>query len=227
MERVDHIDVLQICSRRFIRHIYRVLERDVPDRERFEFSVTDFASPLVFMIQLRKTGSQLAAAAPRSRYDHQRPLHFDIRIGAVAFVAYDGVDVSGISFGEPMLIGPDPAAFQLVYKLVHRRRVVLIARHHHAVDYQIVLAENIHQPQHFQVIGNAEILSRLVGHDIPGINTDNDLRLVLHLLQELDLGVFIKPRQHAHGMFVLHQFASEFQIQSLAVSTIDPLQDIL
>ena len=124
-----------------------------------------------------------------------------------------------------MLIGPDPAAFQLVYKLVHRRRVVLIARHHHAVDYQIVLAENIHQPQHFQVIGNAEILSRLVGHDIPGINTDNDLRLVLHLLQKLDLGVFIKPRQHAHGMFVLHQFASEFQIQ-FVVKVADTLTDV-
>ena len=33
MERIDHIHIVEVCCSRFIRQIYRMLQRQIPDRE--------------------------------------------------------------------------------------------------------------------------------------------------------------------------------------------------
>ena len=52
MEGVNHINVLQIRRSSLISHVYRMLQRQIPDGEGFEFSITGLNAAFVFMIQL-------------------------------------------------------------------------------------------------------------------------------------------------------------------------------
>ena len=52
MEGVNHINILQIRRSSLISHVYRMLQRQIPDGEGFEFSITGLNAALVFMIQL-------------------------------------------------------------------------------------------------------------------------------------------------------------------------------
>ena len=80
MERVNHIDIVQVSCRRFIGQIDRVLERDIPDRECLKFCITGLNAALVFMVQLGKAGCHLAAARARCRNDDQRAFGLDVLI---------------------------------------------------------------------------------------------------------------------------------------------------
>ena len=52
MERIDHVDVIEIGRRRLIRQIDRMLQRQIPNRERLEFGISRFDAMLVFMVEL-------------------------------------------------------------------------------------------------------------------------------------------------------------------------------
>ena len=72
MERIDHIDVVQVGGSRFVRQIDRMLERNVPDGEGFEFCVSGADSPFVFVIELGKAGGHFSASRPGGGDDHKR-----------------------------------------------------------------------------------------------------------------------------------------------------------
>ena len=42
MERVDHVDIVQICSGSFVGKVYRMFQRKVPDREGLKFCIAGF-----------------------------------------------------------------------------------------------------------------------------------------------------------------------------------------
>ncbi len=52
MVRINHIFIIEVCGRRFIGDVDRVIERNGPDWESFKFGVAGFDSPLVFMVKL-------------------------------------------------------------------------------------------------------------------------------------------------------------------------------
>ena len=52
MERIDHVNVSKICCCCFICNIYRVLERDRPDRECLKFCVACLDAALILVIEL-------------------------------------------------------------------------------------------------------------------------------------------------------------------------------
>ena len=52
VEGVDLIDVVEVGGRRFVSQVDGVIERQIPDRESLEFSITGFDAALVFMIKL-------------------------------------------------------------------------------------------------------------------------------------------------------------------------------
>ena len=62
MEGVDHVDVGQIGCRGLIGEVDRVLERQVPDRERLIFGVARVHAALVLLIELAEAGRHLAGA---------------------------------------------------------------------------------------------------------------------------------------------------------------------
>ena len=64
MEWVDHVDIVEVGCGSFVCYVYRVLEREIPDREGLELGVAGFDAPFVLVQQsfrclpdLRRTGS--------------------------------------------------------------------------------------------------------------------------------------------------------------------------
>ena len=226
MERVNHVDILQIGCRRLIGDVDRMLQRQVPDREGLKLSVSGLDSPPIIVIKLGQAGGQFSAASARSGNHHKRFGNLDVRICPVALVADDGIYIRRIALGKPVFIGPNASALQLVDKSIYCRRV-FVSGNDYAVDSQIVFSEGIDQPHNFQIVCNAEIVSGLAGDDIACVYTDDDFRFVLQSLQQLYLGVLIKAGQNPHGMFVVNQLSAEFQIEPFRVAVIDSLQDVL
>ena len=124
-----------------------------------------------------------------------------------------------------MLVCPDAAALQLGNKSVYGR-LVLIPGDHHAVDRKIPAAEHIDEAHHLQVVSYSEVLAGLVRQDVPGVDADDYLRLILHPGQQFYLCVFVESGQHALGVFVLHQLAAELQIKPVAAAAVDALEDV-
>ena len=87
-------------------------------------------------------------------------------------------------------------------------------------------AEGVDQAQHVRVVGDAKVPPDLVFLNVAGVDDDDDLRLVLHLLQHLHLAVRQKARQHPGGVVVVKQFAAKLQIE-LAPKQVDALPDLL
>ena len=182
MEGVNHVDVTQVSRCRLISDVDRMLQRQIPDREGFKLRIAYLASLLIFMVKLRKAGGQFPRPAARSCNHHQRFAYLNIRVNPVALLTDDGLYVGRISLGIIMLIGFDVSALQLVNEHIHRR-CVLIACDDHAVDSQVMLAEDVDEPQHLQIIGDTEVLARFTADDISRINADDDLCLILHAFQ--------------------------------------------
>ena len=182
MEGVDHVHVLEIRRRRFISHVYRVLQRQIPDREGLELRVSRLASADVLVIQLGKACGQLAAAASRTGHNDQRFCYFNIRVRTVSFFAYDGINIRRVAFSKAVFVSFDAALFQFVDKLGHSRGIFFESCHNDTVDLQIVLSEDVDQSEHFQIVGDPEVRSCLIGCNVSGIDADDNLRLVLHLL---------------------------------------------
>ena len=124
-----------------------------------------------------------------------------------------------------MLVGFDISSFQLVYEHVYSRRI-LISCDNDTVYLQIILSENVNKTQYLQVISYSKILTGLAVDNVSRIDTYYYLCLILHLLQELYLGILIKTRQHSHCMLIVYQLPAEFKIQPLAVSVIYSLKNI-
>ena len=101
-----------------------------------------------------------------------------------------------------------------------------IAGDHHAAHQQATATEDVDEPQHVAVIGDAQVAPDLVLLDVPGVDGDDDLRLVLQLLQHTDLAVRLEPGQHPGGVVIVKQLAAELQIQ-LAAELGDPVTDVL
>ena len=107
-----------------------------------------------------------------------------------------------------------------------RRRLAAVPGHDHAAHIQPQLAEDVDQPQHVVIVGDAQIAPHLVLFNIRGVDGDDDLHVVAQLLEHTDLAVRLKARQHPGRMIVVKQLAAEFQIQ-LAAELGDPLFDLL
>ena len=67
VERVDHVDVVQVGGRRLVGEVDRVLERQVPDGEGLEFGIACGDAALVLMVELAEAGRHLARSRGRAR----------------------------------------------------------------------------------------------------------------------------------------------------------------
>ena len=226
MEGVDHVDILQVGRRRLVSDIHRMLQRKAPDREGLELGVARRNASQLFVVELGEACRQLAGAAARGVDDYDRLRHFDVRIRSVSLFAYYSVDICRITLREAVLVRSDAAPFEPADEHVDSR-LVFVPCDHDAVDRQLVAAEHIYYPEDFHIISDAEILTRLVRHDVSGIYADDYLRLVLQSLEKLDLRILVESREHPHGVLVLDKLAAELKVEPLALVLIDPFKDIL
>ena len=124
-----------------------------------------------------------------------------------------------------MLVSADTAPLKLGHELVDRWSV-FVPGDDYRVDRKVVAAERVYQAHDFKIVCDAEVLAGLALYDVPRVDADDYLRLVFHSLQELDLGVLVKAREHSHSMLILYQLAAEFQIEP-AFAALYPLKDVL
>ena len=211
MKGVYHIHVLEVGRSRLVSYVDRVLERQVPDRESLKLGVSGFYTFLVLVIELRQACCQLAATAAGTCDYGQRLCNFYVRIGAVSLLADYGLHVCRVTLGVEMLIRPDTSPLQAVYELVDSRSV-FVSGDYHAVYSQLVLAEYIYKPEHFQIVCYSEILTCLAVYYISRVDADDDLGLIFEPFKKFYLGVFVKAGKNSHSVFVMYQLAAEFQI---------------
>ena len=123
-----------------------------------------------------------------------------------------------------MVVHPDAHALQPGLEGLGRH-IVVIPGQYHAGHVESEVSENVDQPDHVQVIGNAQVPTDLVLFNVPGVNGNDHLHLVLHLQQHPQLAVRLEAGKHPGGMIVVIQLAAKFQIQ-LAAKLGDPLPDV-
>ena len=60
VEVVNHVDVIQVNSGRFVGDVHGVVQRKIPDREGLKLRVSRGHSALVIVVELREAGCELA-----------------------------------------------------------------------------------------------------------------------------------------------------------------------
>ena len=76
VERIDHVEILEVCRSCLVSYVYRMLERQIPDREGLKLGVSCLTAALVFVIYLRKRCRELAGSTARTGHDYQRLRNF-------------------------------------------------------------------------------------------------------------------------------------------------------
>ena len=212
MERVDHIDVVQVGGGGLVGKVYGVFQRQVPDGEGFKLGVARLDAALVLVVQLGQADCHLAAAGAGRGDDHQRAFGLDVFVFAVAVVAYDTGNIVGVAGNFIVAEAADAHAVQLVLKLFDFG-VGGVHRDADAANKQPHTLECVDQAQHVHVVGDAVVAAHLVVDDVLGADDHHDLGLAFQLQQHLQLGIGLKARQHAGGVVVVKQLAAKFQIQ--------------
>ena len=147
------------------------------------------------VVQLRQAGSQLAAAGSGSG-DHNDGLGgLDVFVGAVAFVADDGVDLGRVTLGETVGVHLDAAAFQFVLKSPGGELARKTGDDHRA-QRDAPGGQIVDQLQGVGIIGDAEVGADLFPFDVTGEDAQQDVGLVLELLQQPHLHVGVETREH-------------------------------
>ena len=104
VERVDHVHVVQVSRRSFVREVHRMLERNVPDRESLELGVPRLDSTLVFVVNLRKAHGHLSTSRARCGHHHEFAGGFNKFILAVTIVAHHQRNVARIASNRIMTV---------------------------------------------------------------------------------------------------------------------------
>ena len=225
MEGVDHIHVVQVRRGSLVGQVHRVLQGQVPDGEGLKLGVAGPDAPLVVVVELGEAGGHLAAAGARRRHHHQGAAGLHIVVLPQALVADDVLHVGRIPRDGVVAVAPDAQGRQPLQKGV-RRPLAAVAAHHHAAHVEAHAPEDVDEPQHVVVIGDAQVSPDLVLLDVRGIDGDEDLHVVLQLLEHPDLAVRLEPRQHPGGVVIVEQLAAELDIQ-LVAELLPPGPDVL
>ena len=180
MERIDHIDIIQIRRSRLVGQVDRMLERDIPDRKRLKFRVARLDPSLVFVIKLGQTGRHLPASGARRRNNDQRPLCFHIIVPSEAVIAYNQRNIRRIAFDQIVPVDLDALLLHPLCKDI-RRSLPVIVRQNDAPYIEAPFLKLKHQALYIRVVGNPQISSDLIFFDIRSINNDQNLNLIRQL----------------------------------------------
>ena len=224
VEGVDHIHIIQIRRGSLIGQVHRMIDGQIPNGEGFKLGIACSNPPLVLMIELAQAGGQFAAAGAGGRHHHQFPGGFNVIVLTKALVADDMGSIRRIAGNVIVMIHPDAHSFQTGLESRGHGLTVEPGKHH-AGNIQSQLPENINQADHIPVIGDAQILPDFALFNIPGIDGNHHLHLVLHLQQHPQLAVRLKSRKHPGRMKIIIKLTAELQIQ-LAAEFGNPIPDM-
>ena len=224
VERVDHVDVVQVGGGSLIGEVDRVLQRDVPDGERLELRVTGVHSPLVLLVELGEADGHLSAAGAGGRDDDEGLFRLDVFVLAVAFIGEDERDIAGVAGDRVMAIHLDAEGFEALLVcdcLVLAGEPGQDDRGH----VEAVGTVGVDEAQGIHVIGDAEVAALLVLFDVARVDDHDDFRVIFQLGEHPQFTVRLKAGQYAHGMVVVEDLAAELEVQ-LAAGALDAFLDV-
>ena len=102
----------------------------------------------------------------------------------------------------------------------------VIVRDDDRAHHEVTSHELVAQTKHVFVVGDAEVGTYLILLDVIGADHNHDLYRVSQLGQHAELGVGLEARQHAGGVMIVEELATQFHIE-LAVELRDALTDVL
>ena len=212
VERVNHIDIRKICRRCLIGEVDGMLERKIPDREGFKLRIAGLHAALMLLINLGKAGCHLAGAGAGGSDDNKLAGGLNVLVASVAIAAENQRNVGGISLNHIVKIAADAELLEALAEVI-RSRLPGIFGDHDAADIEAAVLKGFLQTESVIVVRDAEIAANLVLLD--GICTDDndDFRLVLKLLQHLELDVRGEAGKDPGCVVVIEQLAAEFQIK--------------
>ena len=86
VERVDHVDIVEVGGGRLVGDVDRMFERQAPYGEGLELGISGLYAALVFVVELAEAYGHLAAAGSGGGDDHQRPGGLDVVVLAETLV---------------------------------------------------------------------------------------------------------------------------------------------
>ncbi len=148
------------------------------------------------MVHLIQTGGQLAAA--RSGSGNQYDGLFDRNVGvlAVAFVAYNHIDVGRVARCGRVGEDTDALGFQFPHE-EGCRRLVFIAGYDNLVAEEAVSGKVVYHFEDIAVVGDAEVRAHLASLDVSRIDADDYIDLVLQAFEDPHLHAGFEARQYA------------------------------
>ena len=225
MERVDGVCVVEIDRGRLVRDVHGMLERQVPHGERLVLCIAGLDAACVLVVELRQARGHLARAGAGGGHHDERARCLDVLVSAVAFVAYDVVDVVGVAGDGVVQVAFDPQAVEALAERAGRGLVRVVGDHDAACG-EAHGAEDVHEAQHVLVVGDPQVSAHFALLDVVRVDGDDDLHVVREAFEHADLGVGLETGQHASGMVVVEQLAAEFQVE-LPSELLDAAADVL
>ncbi len=113
MERIDHIHIIKVCRGGLVGYVDWMLQRKVPDGERFELGVAGRDPFFVLVVELAQADSHLSAARSWSRHDDKWARGLDIVVSPVALLGINQSHVIRIAFYRVVVIGLDTHFLEL------------------------------------------------------------------------------------------------------------------
>ena len=225
MERVDHVDIVQIGGSSLVSQVDRVLQRQIPDREGLIFCIAGVYTAFVLMVKLGKAGCHLSASRSRCGNDNERAGCLDVLVLSVSLIAHDQRHIMRVARNRVVNVNRDA---ELLQSLLESVCTVLsgILRDDNTADIEAASAELINQTEHVAVIGDAEVAADFVFLNIGCGNCHNNLGLIGKLHQHAQFCVRCKARKNAGCVEIVEQLSTEFQIQ-LVVKLVDAVADVL
>ena len=202
MEWINHVDIIQISGSSFISQIYRVLQRDIPDRESLEFGIACADSSLVFMIKLGKTGSHFSASRSWCRDNNQWAGGFNIVILAVSLVTYDQGSIAWITRNIIKDINLDSKLLQTLLECI----CAVLSGVTCDADTSYIkpsACKLVHQTEYVLIICDAKVTANLILLNIRRTDYDYDLCLVGKLHQHAQLAVWLKSWKNTGSVVVI------------------------
>ena len=202
MERVNHIDIVEVGGSGLIGYVDRVTEREIPHGEGLKFGIARFDASLVLVEKLAQTHGHLAAAGAGGCDDDKRLGSLNIIVAAEALVRCYEADIGRVAVDDVMYIAFDAHALEACAESVGTCLAVVVGDDD-GVDRKAALLKLAAQSEGIHVVGDTEVLTYLVLLDIDRTDDDYDFRMVGQLAEHAQLAVGLKPGEHAARVVVV------------------------
>ena len=212
MERVNHVHVIQIGSGRLIGYVYGMVQRKVPYGECLEFGVTGLDSMLLLLEKLTQTNSHLAASGTGGSNHHQRTGCHDIIVTAESLIGINQGNIVRVTLYDIMDVGDNTQAFEALAESIGTGLTVVVG-YYHRPDQKAAALELFPQTQDVHIIGDTQVTANLVLFNVNGTDHYHNLGIIAELLQHTQFTVWLETGEHAAGVMVIEELASELEIK--------------